>query len=252
MYRVKVFIMVLHWVRINHGRGIRISLYDLYNDMFDYIDRNMSDSNIGGRRDKNIRNHLFIIHGIINAVVKGDAEPIDIQIYDIEKAFDALWLDECMNDMYDTFPATQHADKLALLCAGNKNNMVAINTAVGMTERIDMPRIVLQGGTWGPIKCSNSIDKIGGKCQTTGSDFYLYKKRTRIFPLGMVDDLLSVSACGHDSVAMNTYLTTQCELKKLRFHVPDDKGKTKCPSIGSMRICKISSKRINEDELNIL
>ena len=86
----------------------------IYNDMYDYIDRNMSDSNIGGRRDKNIRNHLFIIHGIINAVVKGDTEPIDIQIYDIEKAFDALWLDECMNDLYDTVPATQQDDKLAL------------------------------------------------------------------------------------------------------------------------------------------
>ena len=32
----------------------------------------------------------------------------------------------------------------------------------------------------------------------------------------MVDDLL------------NTYLTTQCELKKLRFHIPDENGKTKC------------------------
>ena len=44
----------------------------------------------------------------------------------------------------------------------------------------------------------------------------------------MVDDLLTVSAFGHDSVAMNTYLPTQCELKKVGFHVPDDKGKTKC------------------------
>jgi hypothetical protein len=33
---------------------------------------------------------------------------------------------------------------------------------------------------------------------------------------------------GHPSVALNTYLTTQIELKKLRFHIPDSKGKTKC------------------------
>ena len=200
----------------------------IYNDKYEDIDSNMSDSNIGGRRDKNIRNHLFIIHGIINAVVKGDTEPVDIQIYDIEKCFDALWLDECMNDLYDTVPVTQHDDKLALLYEGNKTNMVAVNTAVGLTERVDMPRIVMQGGSWGPIKCSNSIGKIGGKSQRTGRNFYLYKNRTRIFPLGMVDDLLAVSACGHQSVTMNSFLTTQCELKKLRFHVPDLKGKTKC------------------------
>ena len=47
-------------------------------------------------------------------------------------------------------------------------------------------------------------------------------------PLGMVDDIIAVSRCGHPSVALNTYLTTQIELKKLRFHIPDSKGKTKC------------------------
>ena len=54
------------------------------------------------------------------------------------------------------------------------------------------------------------------------------EKRVQILPLGMVDDLLAVSSCGHQSVATNTYLTTQCELKKLRFHIPDEKGKSKC------------------------
>ena len=44
----------------------------------------------------------------------------------------------------------------------------------------------------------------------------------------MVDDILAVSRCGHQSVAMNTYLTSQIEMKKLRFHVPDQNGKTKC------------------------
>ena len=47
----------------------------------------------------------------------------------------------------------------------------------------------------------------------------------------MVDDILAVSRCGHESVSLNTYLTTQIEMKKLRFHVPDAKGKTKCHQI---------------------
>ena len=108
----------------------------------------MSDSNIGGRRKKNIKNHLFIIHGIINAVVKGDADPVDIQIYDIEKAFDALWLEDSMNDLIDTIPTEQQDDKMALLYEGNMDNLVAMNTAVGQTDRLNIPRIVMQGGTW--------------------------------------------------------------------------------------------------------
>ena len=95
----------------------------LYNDMFKEIDTNMSDSNIGGRKNKNIKNHLFIIYGIINTVVKGEAKPVDIQIYDIQKAFDALWLEESMNDLADTIPQDSHSDKMALLYEGNMRNL---------------------------------------------------------------------------------------------------------------------------------
>ena len=200
----------------------------IYTDKFEHIDKNMSDSNIGGRRKKSIKNHLFIVYGIINSVVKGDAEPVDIQIYDIEKAFDALWLQDTMNDLMDTIPTNHLDNKMALLYEGNMSNMVAVNTGVGQTDRVNIPQIVMQGGTWGPIMCSNSIDRIGKKCHEEGKYFYLYKNRVRILPLGMVDDLLAFSSCGHQSVATNTYLTTQCELKKLRFHIPDEKGKSKC------------------------
>ena len=36
----------------------------MYHDMYEDIDKNMSDSNIGARKDRNIRNHLFMIYGI--------------------------------------------------------------------------------------------------------------------------------------------------------------------------------------------
>ena len=71
----------------------------IYFDKYSDIDQNMSDSNIGARKDRNIKNHLFIIYGITNSVVRGKEECIDIQIYDIEKAFDGLWLEECLNDV---------------------------------------------------------------------------------------------------------------------------------------------------------
>ena len=55
----------------------------------------------------------------------------------------------------------------------------------------------------------------------------------------MVDDIIGVSSCGHQSVELNTYKTTHIELKKLRFHVPDEKGKTKCHHIhvGKQKVC---------------
>ena len=62
-----------------------------YLDKYPDIETSMSGSNIGAIRKRNIRDHLFIIHGIINAVIQGKDSCIDVQVYDLEQAFDALW-----------------------------------------------------------------------------------------------------------------------------------------------------------------
>ena len=99
---------------MNSDRGIfiltslkRIMDKVIYFDKYGDIDRNMSNSNIGARKDRNIKNHLFMINGIINSVVKGNFDCIDIQIYDIIKAFDGLWHKDCLNDVYDSRPKSK-------------------------------------------------------------------------------------------------------------------------------------------------
>ena len=42
----------------------------IYNDIFNSVDDNMSDSNIGARKAQNIRNHLFIVYAIRNCSQK--------------------------------------------------------------------------------------------------------------------------------------------------------------------------------------
>ena len=44
----------------------------------------------------------------------------------------------------------------------------------------------------------------------------------------MVDDINGISKCGLDSVALNTFINTQIELKKLKFHISDKQGRSKC------------------------
>ena len=44
----------------------------IYLDKFEEIDGNMSSSNIGARKGRNIKDHLFLIYGIINSVIKGN------------------------------------------------------------------------------------------------------------------------------------------------------------------------------------
>jgi hypothetical protein len=49
----------------------------------------------------------------------------------------------------------------------------------------------------------------------------------RILPPAMVDDYLGISKCGFASLSLNTFITSQIEMKRLRFHIPDKQGKTK-------------------------
>ena len=59
----------------------------------------MSDSNVGGRKKKNIRNHIFIVNGIINEAVRKNTN-IDLEILDFKQCFDSMWLEETINDLY--------------------------------------------------------------------------------------------------------------------------------------------------------
>ena len=78
------------------------------------------------------------------------------------------------------------------------------------------------------MQCSNSIDSIGKKCICRQEHLYTYKKPVKITPLAMVDDLLAVAPCGMESMAVNVFINSQIEMKKLEFHTPDVNGKSKC------------------------
>ena len=199
-----------------------------YLDKYPDIEMSMSGSNIGARRNKNIRDHLFIIHGVINSVVQGEDSCIDIQVYDLEQAFDALWLEDTLNDLYDYLPDNARDDKLALVYQTNTTNLVAVNTAAGQTARVNIPTIVQQGSGWGPLQCSVTMDKIGKIAKERGIHQYVYKGMVRILPLACVDDLLGFAQCGIKSIALNTFINTHIEMKKLKFHTPSITGKSKC------------------------
>ena len=79
------------------------SIFDklIYKDAYPTIDQNLSCSNVGGRKGRNIRDHLFVIYAIINDVKNGNAKSIDIQGYDINKCFDEMSYEETHNDLWD-------------------------------------------------------------------------------------------------------------------------------------------------------
>ena len=84
--------------------SLRFDLLDklIYNDYYGKIDESMSCSNIGGRKKRNICEHIFVINGIMNDVMNNkDTEEIDIDIYDVTKCFDKLEYHNTANDLSD-------------------------------------------------------------------------------------------------------------------------------------------------------
>ena len=159
---------------VDGERGIfilSVKIFDklIYNDQCEDINASMSDSNTGPRKEQNIKNHLFVLYGIINFVLKESKTGVDICIYDIKKCFDSLWLEDVLNDFYETLPEEKWNEKLSLVYEANRDNYVAVMTGVGLTKRVNIKNIVTQVGTFGPLECSNSIDKIeNGKDTSSG------------------------------------------------------------------------------------
>ena len=226
----------------------------IYNDEYDHIDEELSDSNVGPRKNRNIRDNIFVLNAITNSVVNGTAEEVDIQVFDVEKCFDALWMQECINDLYETGFVN---DKLPLLYLENQTAKIAIKTAKGMSKRISINNIVMQGTVWGSLFCTTTMDKLGQLVYKNEDLLYKYKNQLNIPSLGMVDDVLSVQKCSTEAVKINAVINAFIESKKLNL------SKTKCHRIhvskknpGANHECPElrvhNSKMENSDRENIL
>ena len=44
----------------------------IFNDEYKTVEKKLSDSNVGGRKDRNIRDNIFVLNAIINSVKKGN------------------------------------------------------------------------------------------------------------------------------------------------------------------------------------
>ena len=94
----------------------------IYNDKYQIIDDHMSCSNIGGRKNRNIRDHLFVINAIINDAIQNN-ENIDIQIMDVMKCFDKMNYKETANDLYE---AGVQDDQFVTMANSNKKCQVSM------------------------------------------------------------------------------------------------------------------------------
>ena len=209
----------------------------IYQDKYEVIENSMSDSNIGARKKKNIRNHIFVVNSIIYDVLSSKSKkPIDIMVLDYKQMFDSECLFECMNDVYE---AGVDDDYFVMMYEANRENFVAVKTPSGITRREPFYEIVMQGDVLAPLISSLQVDTMGKECIQENKHMYYYKDSVPIPPLGLVDDLFTITNCGYKTTLMNEYINSKTAMKRLQF------GTSKCVK---MHIGKSCNKTLCRDQ----
>ena len=73
----------------------------------------------------------------------------------------------------------------------------------------------MQGTVLTPIKCAVQIDTLGKEALKVDSDkLYKYKGFVRIPPMALIDDILTVTPGGIDSILMNAAVQSKVNNKR--------------------------------------
>ena len=217
----------------------------IYNRNYDMVNDNMSDSNIGARKGKSCRNHIWILNGINHEHhISKKKQDLRFNFYDFKQMFDSMALSEMLSDMHSVGMID---DSLYLIEALNTNVTMSVNTPYGATETTVLPAVVAQGDMMSPLQASVQVDNIA-KIQILDEQhreniegstiLYKYKDEVSIPILGMMDDTATVTVSGYKTEAMNSHMVTHTAHKMLQFNAK------KCKT---MKIGKNPKSAIDQD-----
>ena len=105
-------------------------------------------------------------------------------------------IEECVNDIYE---AGLQNDKLNLLYIMNTTAQLAVKTPLGITERVTINNIVMQGTVWANMFCVVLLDRLGKLVYNDPKSLYYYEQEVAIPPLEMVDDVTAIHKCDPQS-----------------------------------------------------
>ena len=207
----------------------------IYNDEYDTIDNYLSDCNVGSRKHRNIRDNLFVVYAVMNSVRHGNEDPVDFAVYDVKQCFDSMWAQSCINDLYR---AGLNNDKLKILHSENLSAQVAFKTNNGISDRINISNVIMQGTVWGGLYCTTMMNSLG-EISYNDPNIYKYRGVVPIPTLQMVDDILGIQKCDNSMVIQNSYINSFiesrrqkfCENKCSRLHIGKHNKKGGCPEL---------------------
>ena len=179
----------------------------LKNRISDTLQQNISKFQNGGMKGKGVVDNLFILRGSINHANYLGKELL-VTFYDIEKCFDSLWLEDCINSLWDL---GVRDDVLCLIYVMNIKATVTIKTPFGDTDPLFLSNFVKQGTVLGPVLNNCSLNKL-----STDSIGYNFGS-VQIKSMEFVDDLADPNKDKQSAQASNAVLQAIQHEKRLTF-----------------------------------
>ena len=167
---------------------------------------NMTKFQTGGIKGKGVVDNLFIMwaltsHSCVN-------QPLFLTFYNIEKCFDSLLLEDCINSLWKN--GVQN-DNLYLIHLLNKKTSITVKSPLGDASPFVIKNFVKQDTVLGPILSNCSLDRI---CKE-GSGYQF--GQVNIKPFESVDDVEDPNHSLTSAHASNS-VTEQIQYeKRLKF-----------------------------------
>ena len=181
-----------------------------------YTNDNLSDSNVGARKKRNIRNHSLIVNSTIHEANKNKkSKGLEILIAYYSQCFDGMSLPITLNDIYNTGITDRN---LNLMQKSDNSINISVKTPFGKTERIIQKDTIPQGDVLSNLKCTTQIDSIAVEHEANlQGHIYKYKEEVEIPPLGQIDDQIIIVPCGLDSLLASSHMNAMTNIKTLQF-----------------------------------
>ena len=200
--------------KLNNYRGIFIVpilsiIFEklLKNRITPTLKQHMSNFQNGGAKGKGVVDNLFILRALFDHAKYLNKE-LWLTFYDIEKCFDSLWLDDCINSLWENGVKD---DTLSLIYYLNEKANVVAKTPFGDTDPLSFMNIVKQRTVLGPVLNNVSLDRV---CKESYSH---HLGSVEIRSLEFVDDIANPNSDRNSAIASNRIIEQIQHEKRISF-----------------------------------
>ena len=179
----------------------------LKNRITPILRENMTKFQTGGIKGKGVVDNLFIMRALISHSLYVN-QPLFLTFYDIEKCFDSLWLEDCINSLWENGVQNNNLYLIYLL---NKKASITVKTPLCNASPFVIKKFGKQGTVLGPILNNCSLDRI---CKE-GNGYQF--GQANIKPLEFVDDLADPNHSSMSAHVSNSVIEQIQFEKRLKF-----------------------------------